>query len=181
MSRSPTPEARAVGELLAFRELLASGGLRRIGLGQPDYDPGERLLLRLPQTARRRIAIDADRAAIERREFLDDPSPLHTQGTLYVTDRRATLMGNRRKRLGEWRWDTHAEVKVIYGWAGVRFIAHDGDTESDAALHVYRPLSIYDESDQKVAFALMSVEAAYVMATGRDYDAWLATLPLRLR
>ena len=51
MSRSPTPEARAVQEMLAFRELLASGGLRRIGLGQPDYDPGERLLLRLPQTA----------------------------------------------------------------------------------------------------------------------------------
>ena len=49
------------------------------------------------------------------------------------------------------------------------------------ALHVYRPPSIYDESDQKVAFALMSIEAAYVMATGRDNDAWLATLPLRLR
>ena len=69
---------------------------------------------------------------------------------------------------------------MIYSWAGVRFIAHDGDTASDAALHVYRPLSIYDESDQKVAFALMSIDA-YVMATGRDYDAWLATLPQRLR
>lgn len=175
------PQERAVAEMLAFRELLASGGLRRIGLGQPDYDPGERLLLRLPQTARRRIAIDADRAAIDRREFLDGPSALRTQGTLYVTDRRATLMGNRRRLLGEWRWDTHAEVKVIYGWAGVRFVARDGDTESDAALHVYRPLVLLDTSDQHVAFGLMSVEAAYVMATGRDYDAWLATLPLRLR
>ena len=175
------PQDRAVQHLLAFRELLASGGLRRIGLGQPDYDPGERLLLRLPQTARRRIAVDADRAAIDRREFLDDPSALRTQGTLYVTDRRATLMGNRRRLLGEWRWDTHAEVKVIYGWAGVRFVARDGDTESDAALHVYRPLVLLDTSDQHVAFGLMSVEAAYVLATGRDYDAWLATLPLRLR
>ena len=173
-------EQAAIAELLQFRDLYNNGGLRKIGLGQPrTYNPGERLLLRVAQLARRRVALDADEGAVARREFLDDPSPLRSQGTLYVTDERAVFLGNRRKPLGEWRWNELEATTVIHGYAGVRFIVSGGDDASDAVLHVDRPLVVLDRPPQGVAIQMMQIEAASVLGMGRNYDAWIAGLPER--
>jgi hypothetical protein len=88
-------------------------------------------------------------------------------------------MGNRRRQLSCWSWNELASVSLIRGFAGVRFVRADDDASSDAALHVYRKLVVVDASALDVALQLVQVEAAYVLVTGRDYEARLAGRPTR--
>lgn len=172
-------EQRFLDAAVHVRKLVADGGLRKVGLGQPTYLPGERLLVRVPQATARRVPLDADRAAIADGAVLDGLGKLKTTGTFYVTDRRAVLMGNWRKQLGEWSWHELTEVSIIRDFAGVRFVRPDDVDGSDAALHVYRKYVTVDPSVLSVALRLVQVEAAYVLGVGRDFDAWLANLPAR--
>lgn len=177
-------EARFLGtatdEVLRLRDQLASGGNHVIGFGHPRYEPGERFAMTLQQIQRRRVARTADGESLRAGEFADDRGKLRTEGTLYLTDRRAVLMGNFRKQLAEWRWTDLADVKVLRAWAGVRFMANRDDEVDDAAVHVYRRAVVVDMPERQVALRLIRAEATFVMCSGRDLDAWLARLPERL-
>jgi hypothetical protein len=165
--------------------LFEGSGIHKWGFGQPEYEPGEHLLVKLPFMAQRTIPREADRLAISKGEFRDSPSPFsqHTQGRLYVTDRRARLIGNHHKLLREWRWDQLRDVQVIRGWGGLRFIVDIQDTSDDASVRYYNPLIAFPFNGPRSTDARkqLRAEASFILGTGRDYESWLSRLIDRYR
>jgi hypothetical protein len=167
-------------DLADFRRTADSGGISRRGLFQPPYDDGERLLARVVHTAVRRVRVDAGKEDLEREGYAGGGSrKLTNEGTVYVTDRRVRLVANLGRVRHEWRWPDLPEVSVIRGFAGVRLIADLDSVECDAILHVANPKFALDPTSLQAATGLLRIEAAWVLATGRNYDEWLADLPRR--
>jgi hypothetical protein len=170
----------ATDDVLRLRHQLASGGRRGLGFAHPRYEPGERFALAIPQIQRRRVERTADAPTVGVRAFADDRGKLRGEGALYVTDRRAVLMGGFGKQIAEWRWADLDDVKTIYPFAGVRFIASRDDEVDDAAMHIYHVAVAFNMPMTKVARLLVQTEAAFVIGSGRDLDAWLAELADRV-
>jgi len=161
--------AKALDALADFRRVAERGGISRRGLFQPAYDDGERLLARVVHAAVRRVSVDA----------VGGDGTLTNEGTVYVTDRRARLVGNFGRVRREWRWADLPEVSVMRGFGGVRLIDDLDAVECDAILHVANPKFVLDTTSFDAAIGLLRIEAAWVLGTGRDYDEWLADLPRR--
>jgi len=164
---------------VALRAVYDSGGKRKVGLGRPPYEPGERLLGRAMQMTARTVPLDATRASIETTGLQDGKGKFRPEGALMSTDRRAYLLGNFGKVLKTWEWSEQSKVAVIHGYLGVRFVRPADTTDCDAVLHCYNKLVVLDPSTAIIAKQLIAVEAAWVLGTCQDYDAWLVRLPLR--
>ena len=168
-------------ELIKLRQTFASGGLSKRGLGQPvDYAADERLLVAVPFVARGSVFGPAEPPELVHCEYLVRPDKLlmnHVEGKLFVTDRRAVLVGNRRKVVSQWWWRDLVDVRMLRNFAGIHFITPTSDVGSEAALYVDRPWLKWQPSHRKVATWLLSAIGAYVLSSGKDYDAWLAEVP----
>ena len=127
----------------------------------------------------RTVPLDATRASIETRGLQDGKGRIKPEGGLISTDRRAYLMGNFGKVLTTWEWSELSKVAVIHGYLGVRFVRPEDTNESDAAVHFYNKLFVLDPSTAVIAKQLVAVEAAWVLGTAQDYDAWLVRLSQR--
>ena len=127
-------ESKCISELYS---LNAKGGIFKGLVGKPSYEPGENLLFRIMRMDFREMSVDADERYVDRRDFTHNRSALRIKGALYVTNRRARLVGNFGKVMHEWRWDDYAEVRIIGGRQGVMFIKKDEYASfADCALKV---------------------------------------------
>jgi len=112
------------------------------GLGAPaDHGrKGEELLLaRMPQGCRRRMVIGAGHAEVLQQGVLGVMLPARDQGTLYVTDHRLALVGNRRRIQGEWQYADCSAVRVMPSCDGIQIVQGDAAVDADYVLRHVNP------------------------------------------
>jgi hypothetical protein len=137
-----------------WRVKFEGGSVRVRGIRQPRLEPGERLAVRIP-------AVGAGGSGQGR-----------TRGFLWVTDRRAFILGNRPDDIRrEWRWEDLDAVRVTPDWNGVR-LSRGGNVDVITSRTGGRP------TPRRLG-TWLKVEGGFALAQNRA-DEWLRELPDRL-
>lgn len=164
---------------------IADRKSQRWGLGGPP-DRGqygdELNITRMQQVCRRRMLVGAGATDIQNHAFLDNPNATKATGTLYVTDSRLVLMGNRHRVQGQWWFKDCSSVRVMDSLDGIEIVQQVGSREADYVLYVPNPYltKSFQYSMTPILTAMFTAEAAYVQATGGDWNTFLTLMAVHL-